>query len=114
MFIGDSTTMSTEAAVLGTPSVEFDEYFYEIDQMIELEEKYNLIHCLRTNQQNEFLTKITELLKIKNIKEEYSNRRQKLLDDTIDVSSFLIWLFENYPKSKIEYFKNPGIQDRFK
>ncbi|NVO02094.1 MAG: hypothetical protein HXX09_05275 [Bacteroidetes bacterium] len=114
IFIGDSTTMSTEAAVLGTPSVEFDEYFYEIEQMIEIEEKYNLIHCFRTNQQNEFFIKIIDLLQIKNIKEEYSLYRKKLLEDTIDVSSFLIWLFENYPKSKNEYFENPNIQDRFK
>ena len=114
MFIGDSTTMSTEAAVLGTPSVEFDEYFYEIDQMLELEEKYGLIHCFRTSQQVEFLEKINSLVNTKNIKEEYSNRRKKLLDDTIDVSSFLIWLFENYPKSKNEYFENKEIQNRFK
>lgn len=114
LFIGDSTTMSTEAAVLGTPSVEFDEYFYEIDQMIELEHKYGLVHCFRTNQQKEFLEKIAELLKMSNIREEYKNRRQKLLNDTIDVSSFLIWLFENYPESTSTYFANPDIQYRFK
>ena len=114
IFIGDSTTMSTEAAVLGTPSVEFDEYFYEIDQMIELEEKYGLINCFRTNQGIQFLNKVEELVNNKNLKEEYSIRRKKLLEDTIDVSSFLIWLFENYPKSKIEYFNNPNIQNKFK
>lgn len=114
LFIGDSTTMSTEAAVLGTPSVEFDEYFYEIDQMMELEEKYGLIHCFRTNQKSEFLKKVGDLVATKNIKEEYKHRRKKLLDDTIDVSSFLIWLFENYPKSKNEYFADPEVQNKFK
>lgn len=114
IFIGDSTTMSTEAAVLGTPSVEFDEYFYEIEQMIELEKKYGLINCFRTNQQKEFLGKIEELLKMPDIKGGYKKRRQKLLDETIDVSSFLIWLFENYPESKNEYFVNPEIQKKFK
>jgi predicted glycosyltransferase len=114
MFIGDSTTMATEAAVLGTPSVEFDEYFYEIEQMIELEKKYGLVHCFRTNQQKQFLEKVATLLKIFDIKEEYKNRKQKLLDDTIDVSSFLIWLYENYPESKNEFFNNPEIQLRFR
>ncbi len=114
IFIGDSTTMATEAAVLGTPSVEFDEYFYEIEQMIELEIKYGLVHCFRTNQQKEFLEKVAALLKISDIKEEYKNRKQKLLDDAIDVSSFLVWLYENYPESKNEFFKNPEIQYRFK
>lgn len=114
IFIGDSTTMSTEAAVLGTPSVEFDEYFYEIEQMAELENKYKLIHCFRTNQQEEMLKKISELLATPNLEEVYANRRQKLLDDTIDVSSFLIWLYENYPNSVKTFFENPDLQNSFK
>jgi len=114
IFISDSTTMSTEAAVLGTPSVEFDEYFYEIDQMVELMEKYKLIHCFRTYQEKEFLCKIRELVEDENIKEKYQERRKKLLNDMIDVSAFLIWLFENYPNSKNEFFSNPDMQYRFK
>lgn len=114
LFIGDSTTMSTEAAVLGTPSIEFDEYFYEIEQMIELEKKYNLIHCFRTNQEDDMLKKVSELLILPNLKEIYNERKQFLLNDTIDVSSFLIWLYENYPNSKNEYFNNPEIQNNFK
>lgn len=114
LFIGDSTTMSTEAAVLGTPSVEFDEYFYEIEQMIELEQKYSLIHCFRTSQKEEFLDKIRELASNGNIKKEYALKRQKLLDDTIDVSGFLIWLFENYPESKNAYYQDPNVQLKFK
>ena len=37
-----------------------------------------------------------------------------LLDDTIDVSGFLIWFYENYPKSVGQYFENPDIQYSFK
>jgi len=114
IFIGDSTTMSTEAAILGTPSVEFDEYFYEIEQMIELEQKYQLIHCFRTNQQSELLNKVDELLNTNNLSEIYKYRRNILLDESIDVSAFLIWLFENHPNSTKSYFSNPAIQDRFK
>ena len=114
IFISDSTTMSTEAAVLGTPSVEFDEYFYEIEQMLELEQKYQLIHCYRTDQQREFLAKIEELAKMDNRRNIYQARRQKLLDDFIDVSSFLVWLFENYPSSVQQYYSNPDIQDQFR
>lgn len=107
IFIGDSTTMCTEAAVLGTPVVEFDEYFYEIEQMLEIEKKYQLIHCFRTNQSNEFLAKVTQLVNTKDLKSIYAERRKKLLHDTIDVSSFLIWLYENDPQSVKEYFQNP-------
>lgn len=114
IFIGDSTTMSTEAAVLGTPSVEFDEYFYEIEQMLELQNKYQLIHCFRSNQQIEMLAKVEELLNTSNLSETYKYRRNVLLNETIDVSAFLIWLFENHPSSTATYFSNPAIQDKFK
>lgn len=114
IFISDSTTMSTEAAILGTPSVEYDEYFYDIDQMKELESKYRLIHCFTTKQENQFLYKVKELIKTDNLKEKYEVRRRQLLRDKIDVSSFLIWLFENYPESKEHYFNNPSIQDMYK
>lgn len=114
IFIGDSTTMSSEAAVLGTPSVEFDEYFYEIEQMVELEEKYGLINCFRTNQGEAFLEKVHELVNKDNLLEIYQEKRSRYLNETIDVSAFLIWLYENYPISKNDYFKSPNIQDRFR
>jgi len=113
MFIGDSTTMCTEAAVLGTPTIEFDEYHYEIEQMIELEKKYNLISCFRTSEKEQLFNKIHELLELENLQEIYSDRRDRFLKDTMDVSSFLIWLFENYPKSLHEYLNNPNILDNF-
>ena len=114
LFISDSTTMSTEAAVLGTPSIEFDDYFHEIEQMIELEKKYRLIHCYKTSDESNFLNKITQLSSQTNLKEKYKQRRLKLLKEKIDVSSFLVWLFENYPKSVKEILQNPRYQDRFK
>tara|TARA_Y100000996_G_C22554137_1_gene654854 strand:+ start:891 stop:1991 length:1101 start_codon:yes stop_codon:yes gene_type:complete len=114
LFISDSTTMSSEAAFLGTPSIEYDDYFHEIEQMLELQDKYSLIHCFRTNDDSSFLDKIDELLHQKNLKEIYKKRRSKLLSDSVDVSSFLVWLFENYPQSKEDYFADPQIQKKFK
>jgi len=114
LFISDSTTMSTEAAVLGTPAVEFDEYAYEIDQMTELEEKYKLVHCYRTHEENDFLKIIEELFYTKDLDKIYRSRRDKLIGDFIDVSSFLIWFFENYPQSKDLYLDNPTVQERFR
>lgn len=113
LFISDSTTMSSEAALLGTPSIEYDDYFHEIEQMIELQEKYKLIHCFRTKDDRAFLRNITELLSENNLKKKYQQRRMKLLEDCIDVSSFLVWFYENYPKSKVKYISSPSIQKKF-
>ncbi len=74
LFISDSTTMTSEAAYLGTPSVEFDDYFHEIDQMLELQNKYGLIHCFRTYQVEEFIHKVQELSSIQNLKELHKGK----------------------------------------
>jgi hypothetical protein len=95
-------------------SSDLDEYFYEIEQMLELQDKYGLIHCFRTNQQQEMLAKVDELLGLSNLSEVYELRRELFLKETIDVSAFLIWLFENHPVSTKSYFKNPSVQNDFK
>lgn len=114
LFIGDSTTMCTEAAVLGTHSVEFDEYFYEIEQMLELQNKYELISCFRTHQVEDFLSKVQELAGMTDLKQLTKVKRDTLLSEKINVSAWLTWLFENYPESAVEYFNDPDIQYRFK
>ena len=113
LFISDSTTMSTEAAILGTPSIEFDEYFYEIEQMNELEKTYKLVHCFRVSDEENFLKKVIELSSKTGIKEEYQKRRDILIEEKIDVSAFLIWLFENYPDSVDSYISDDSVQDKF-
>jgi predicted glycosyltransferase len=114
LFIGDSTTMCTESAVLGVPTVEFDEYFYEIEQMLELEKKYDLISCFRTNETEKCLMKISELVNNSNAKAEQLKKAEKFFYDMIDVSSFITWILDEYPNSYEEFKKNPNIQYRFK
>lgn len=114
IFIGDSTTMCSEASVLGTPSVEFDDYFEEIEQMQELEDKYGLTFGIKTSNPDDMFTKVDELLNTPNLKEEFQKKRRKLLSDKVDVSSFMVWLIENYPRSISIIKKDPAYQNRFK
>jgi len=114
LLIGDSTTMGAEAAVLGTPSIEFDNYFEEIEQMQELENEYGLNFCVKTSEPEELFNKVEEFINIPDLKEEFRKRRQKLIADKIDVSAFLIWFIENYPESVSVLKKDPSYQYRFK
>ncbi len=114
LFIGDSTTMCTESAVLGIPTVEFDEYFFEIEQMTELEKKYGLINCFRTTEAKQCLQKIEEHIHNPNSKIESKQKATKLFEEMIDVSSFLTWMFENYPESYKKFSKDNSIQNYFK
>ena len=71
------------------------------------------IHFLPENY-NEMLGKIQTLLKLSNLKQEWRNRRKKMLSEKIDVTAFLIWFVENYPESHEVMKNNQNYQVRFK
>ena len=45
---------------------------------------------------------------------KYKIKRDMMLKDKIDVSSFLVWFFENYPNSRKIMVENPQYQNIFK
>jgi predicted glycosyltransferase len=113
MYIGDSQTMAAEAAVLGTPSIRFNDFVGKLGYLEELEQKYHLTYGIRTSEPQKLYDKVEELLNTPNLKEEWQKRRDKLLKDKIDVTAFMVWLIENYPES-VRELKNPKVQERFK
>ena len=58
--------------------------------------------------------KIEELLNTPNLKEEWQYRRQRMLQDKIDVTAFMVWFIENYPDSVKIMKENPNYQYNFK
>ena len=114
IYIGDSQTMAAEAGVLGTPFIRFNDFVGKIGYLNELENKYKLGFGFKTDQTEEMLHEVKELLKMKNLKQEFQKRRQKMLSDKIDVSQFMTWFIENYPKSVKIMKENPDYQYRFK
>ncbi len=58
--------------------------------------------------------KIDELLSFKNIKEEWKRKKEKMLQDKIDVTAFMVWFIENYPASFKTMNENPDYQFNFK
>lgn len=99
IFISDSQTMSMEAGFLGTPYIRFNDFVGKISYLDVLENKYKLGYGILTKDKINFFSKIDELLEITNLKDEWQKRRKKMLEETIDLSKFMIWLYENYPKS---------------
>jgi len=114
IFIGDSVSMCTEAALLGTPVVEYDDYWHEMEQLLELKYKYKLIELFQPPDYEAMLNKVIEIINNPDYKKECKIRSEKFLEEKIDVNSFLIWFMENYPNSYMEYKKNPFIQYNFK
>ena len=60
------------------------------------------------------IAKGVELLQMKNVKERWKEKRDKMLADKIDVTAFLVWFVENWPDSFKIMKKDPDYQNRFK
>jgi len=89
MYIGDSQTMTAEAAVLGTPAIRFNDFVGELSYLEELEHMFNLTYGIKTNHPEKLLAKVKELLQKPDLKQEWQNRRQKMLKERIDFSMFM-------------------------
>lgn len=114
MLIGDSQTMTSEAAVLGTPAIRCNTFVGKISYLEEEEHKYGLTYGFRPENSDAMFAKIEELIAISDLKKEWQRRRQKMLADKIDVTAFQVWFIENYSESVRIMKENPDIQYRFK
>ena len=106
--------MCAEAAVLGVPTIEFDDWYSDFKQYDDFNEKYKLIFGFDTKQEEKMYEKIELLLNTKNLKQVFQSRREKMLEDMIDTSAFLIWILSDYPKSIKAFFSYRSIQQKFK
>ena len=114
MLIGDSQTMTSEAAILGTPAIKCNTFAGRLAIPNELENKYHLCYSFLPEESDKFFLKIDELLSIKDLKSEFIRRKEKLLKDKIDVTAFYVWFIENYPTSAHTLRENPEYQYTFK
>jgi len=114
MFVGDSQTMTSEAAVLGTPALKCNSFAGRLSVPNELEQKYGLCFSFLPEQSDAFFCKVDELLAMPDIKQEWQNRRMRMLADKIDYTGFLVWYVENFPQSKQVFADDHNFQSRFK
>jgi hypothetical protein len=92
LYIGDSQTMAAEAAVLGTPSIRFNDFVGKLGYLEELAHKYNLSIGIPTNKPGLLFDEIDQLLSNKNLKKDFEYRREIMLRESVDVAE----LWTNY------------------
>jgi predicted glycosyltransferase len=90
LYIGDSQTMATEAAVLGTPSIRSNSFAGDNDMsnFVELEEEYSLLYS--TPDEGDAIRKARELLADIDLEETWQRRRERMLEEKTDVTSVII------------------------
>ena len=113
LVIGDSQTMIAEAAVLGTPSIRFNDFVGKLSYLEDLEHVYDLTYGFKTTEKERFLLKIEELLMTNDLKNRWQVKIRNMYKDKIDVASFFTWLIENYPNSLRIIRENPDHQYNF-
>lgn len=114
LFVGDSQSMSVEAAMLGTPNLRYNDFAGKISVLEELEHKYELTFAFPTSQPQRLYEKVETLLAMPALRETFQQRRQKMLSEKIDVTAFFNWFIENYPESRKIMREQPDYQWRFR
>ncbi|NCP84220.1 MAG: DUF354 domain-containing protein [Bacteroidetes bacterium] len=113
LFLGDSQTMTSEAAILGTPALKCNTFSGKLSVPNELEEKYGLCYSYHPSEFESFYKKTKDLLETPNLKVIWLEKKLKFLDDKIDVTAFMVWFIENYPESAKIMKENPDYQYNF-
>lgn len=89
LYVGDSQTMATEAAVLGTPAVRTNSFVdRDMSNFIELEERYGLLYS--TADEQEALDRVRTLVSDPETEATWRRRRERLLADKRDVTAFVL------------------------
>lgn len=113
LLVGESSTMASEAAVLGTPAIFMNKKSFGCtDDQI----KYGILYQFSDaeDDQSRLISKATELAS-KADKSMYEHNAKLMLQDKIDLSGFLYWFITNYPHSKQEMMSEDGFDfSRFK
>jgi predicted glycosyltransferase len=114
ILISDSQSMTMEAAMLGVPSVRFSDFAGRISVLEELEHIYSLTFGIPSNASGRLFDKISELLSLPDLADEFAKRRAKMLSGKIDVTAFLVWFLGNYPESVRIMHDNADYDLRFR
>lgn len=108
LYIGEGATMAVESAVLGTPSIYISSLIGKMGNLIELEEKYSLI--ISCEDSDAAISRAIELMQNPTAKNDWRKKRDRLIHDKIDVTSFMLEFIENYFSGKVDK-QSFGVED---
>ncbi|MDA3861545.1 MAG: DUF354 domain-containing protein [Melioribacteraceae bacterium] len=99
LLISDSQTMTAEAAVLGTPSVRYNDWVGRLGYLEELETKYGLTFGVKSGEEEILLKIIKEVISKSEDKTYWQQNRKKFINNSIQTDKMITWFIENYPNS---------------
>lgn len=112
--ISDSQSMSVEAAMLGIPSIRYNDFAGRISVLEELEHKYGLTFGINPSEPARLFSKLEEFLSTVDLNGQFLKKRDEMMREKINVRKFIAWFIHNYPSSYRNMRNDPGIQLTFK
>ncbi len=110
LYIGEGGTMASEAACMGTPAI----YVNSLDAgVFHEEEKYHLLYSFRRMEEG-VISKALEIITKEESKKVFEEYSHNFLDKMINVSEYIYWVVEDFPRSIDEIKRNPDKQYTFK
>ena len=109
IFIGDSGTMTVEAALLGTPAIMFSSTAKKLGNFISLRDKHSLL--ILCDKEIELTNSIKKLFDNKNSKKNWNLKPKKFINTKINFTEFLLWLFNNYDENVKILLEKKNIQN---
>ena len=88
-FIGDSQTMTSEAAILGTPSFKCNTFAGKLSVPNEIEHKFKLCFSFQPSQFDGLINELEKVLEDEFSKVKWKEKVDKMWQSKIDVSEFI-------------------------
>lgn len=93
LIVGESSSMSAEAAVLGTHAVFVSSTRRGFCD--DIEARYGLVHTFTQREEREALACVDALLRVRDLKADALARQRRLLAEHEDITDWLVGFFEN-------------------
>ncbi len=112
MFVGESATMASECAVLGTPAIYLNSIHYG---STDSQSGYGLMDLFPSDElgQTQAISLAVKIACNPEIKNEHAQNLARMLREKIDVSAFMVWLVQKYPESIVTMKKSPNLKEMF-
>lgn len=94
LVVGDSQTMTAEAAVLGTPSIRSSTFAGRISYLEELEHRYGLTWGFHPRDTPAFLRRLDALLASPSLRGAIAEGHARMLKDKVNVASWFVDFIE--------------------
>lgn len=98
MFVGDSQTMTSEAAVLGVPALKCNTFAGRLSVPNMLEDRYGLCHAYTPDHFDKMIAQMRSLLAMdpSALHDEWQKKREHMLQEMIDPTEFFVTQIEQF------------------